>query len=667
MHAITLENLNYYLNYFNKLKKANLNFEINKSEKYISAENGQSSYYQISFYPVFYNVNSLPMLASIWMAAPSQIELNSIKGFSTLERMVEKANCTKISGDMYRKNNPAVKFYASSVFDDNCRISLYLIDGVVPEKSVDGHTIRYCTAGGIYSGGVLAFCGDETSPLYNYIDKGNIIVYASSGDNLETGNCIFVTDAITLDMNYIVAAASIYPPAIDEVIQHKAFIPSKDCRLLLLKMEKAIPTKLREKYLALKEKIQEDFSKNTASVMIGKLTRKESPFVDINGIRITGTRADYTAGRVSIEAKNLAEVVFAKLNPNEIDWDIFTLINIYTDWVNDQFKNLPLNDDETGFLKPISFSFKINDIPLKVECFTENTRRAINGHLINVDELSAVLRRAACYQQVEDTPDEDNKKNFNKFITNVSRHSLKIRDIWANGLPVKTVFLESDKGSHGKPATQKHPKLRFIHKDKKGFFLQVNQLDPKNKNKILHTNEYHISKFAEFVKRIDSANRKTSMYYVSEYQQSKEGFYVPRDNINRPNPFAVKLTDLLNTYAAGITEEDKKNIVGVINYELSEAEKRSEELLKEACALTKSKPGIRDGKPGYIVPGKMRTYFIESEGTLKVWDNDPKATNPYFCVVNRGEQGVGRDALVTRIFALSNDEMMTKQIHTLKR
>lgn len=662
-NTITLENFNYYLTYFNKLKKAELTFEIQKSEKYTVDPAGQS-YYQLGFYATFKAVKSIRGLADIWTAAPAPIALDSIDTFTGYAEILKNDNCTKINGDLYRKNSQAVKFYAQSVFDTNPKITLYLISGPVPETIHEGHAIRTCISGGIYHGGKLVYCADETQPHYNYVDQGHVIVYVATGDHAEDSNRLFITDAVTLDMNYIIAAASVYPPAIDEILQHKAFIPSKDCRLALLRVEKAIPAKLRDSYLDLKRRVQEDFSKNTSSVMIGKLTRKEAPFIDINGIKITSTRADYVAGHVTVEAPNLAEVVFTKLNPNEAEWDIFTLINIYTDWVNEQFKNLPLNTEGTGFAQAKTFKFKINDIPLTVGCSTENTRRSVNDHLINVDELSLVLRRASCYQTPEDKTDEDNIKNFDKFISNASRYSLKLRDVWANGLPVKTVLLENDR-QHNKPATLKHPKLRFVLKDKKGFHLQANVMDEKDKTKLLKTNEYRVGKFAEFVKKVEALNKSTYMSYSYDYVQTGEGFYVPK-SAQKQNPCATGLTALLGTYAEGITEDDKKAIVGVINYELSEAEKKSEELLKEACQLTNTTQGVRDGKAGYVIPGKMRTYFVEDE-TLKVYDNDPKATNPYFCVVNKGEMGVGKDALVARIFALHNDKMMVKQIHTLNR
>ena len=663
MNAISIENLEYYLNYFTKLDKAQLDYEIQKNEQYIAATTG--SYYNIGFHAYFKNVRTMDRLALIWKNTEAAISLNFIQSFTEFENLQKMPQAMRVNGDLYKKNNASIKFYAKNVFDDVDFPKIYLIDKPVSEVTIAGHPIRTCIAGTSYNGGELLVCADDSTPYFNYIDTGHILIYTSTGEHLGKDSRFFITDNLTLDMNYIIAAAGIYPPAIDAVLQNKAFLPSKDCRLTLLKVEKLIPPKLRAKYLEVKQRIQDDFIKNTANVMIGKLSRKESPFIELNGIRITSTRADYTAGHVSIEAPNLAEVIFAKLDPSEAEWDIFTLINIYTDWVNEAFKDLPLNTAGTGFAAAKTFKFSINDIPLKVSCNTENTRRSINDCLINVDELSPALKRASCYQVPEDETEEDNIKNFNKFLSNVSRYSLKIRDIWANGLPVKTAFILGDQNVYDKPATSRHPKLRFILKDKKGFYLQVNETDPKDKKKILKVNEYHVGKFAEFIKKVETLNKHTSMGYSGNYSLSSENIFISNSG-NETNRCVIHLPDLLKEYATGITEDDLKNVIGKINYELSEAEKRSVELLKEACELTKSKPGTRDGKKGYVVPGEMRTYFVEEDAPFKTWNNDPKASNPYFCIVNKGDMGVGKDALVARLFALHNDKMMVKQIHTLK-
>src|ERR1035437_2237557 len=255
-HAITLENLSYYTNYFSRLKKADVNYEINKNEKYVNTPTG--SYYQLGFHATFKGVKNINGLANIWSVCPTPISLDAVEAFPGYSGLQLNINTQRINDALYRKNHPAIRFYSQDVLEGSPRISLYLISGTVPETVYETHSIRTCITGGIYNGGQLVYCSNENSPYYNYIDKGHIIVYVSTGEHVEDGSRLFITDAVTLDMNYIIAAASIYPPAIDDILQNKAFLPSKDCRLSLLKAEKAIPAKLRDNYIALKTKIQED-------------------------------------------------------------------------------------------------------------------------------------------------------------------------------------------------------------------------------------------------------------------------------------------------------------------------------------------------------------------------------------------------------------------------
>jgi hypothetical protein len=665
MATITLEELNKYHEYFNSLKKSKIEFSIVKKEEYVC---GDDPHYAVTLHPQFL-VRNIDELTHIWTAAPQIINNSCISTTGDwFDTYAHDGSVIAVHGAMHAKNYASIKYFASEVLcKEKTKISVYLINSDVFEVNSKGNTIRYCATSGVGTRRDIVFCGNQDTPWFNYIDTGHIIVYVSGTTYGNSETRMFVTDCLTLDMNYVIAAASVYPAALDLVLQNKAYIPSKDCRLALLKMEKSIPAKYRDSYLAIKRNIQEHFNKNTANVMIGKLTRNESPFIDLNSIRITSNRAEYAAGNISIEASNLAEVIFTKLNPNEAEWDIFTLINIYTDWVNNRFSGMALNPSGAGFREVQTFEFSINDIPLKVSCNTVNTRRSINGHLINVDELSAVLKRASCYQVPRDTDDTNNVRDYDRFLTNVSRYSLKIRDIWSNGLPVKTVFTQNDREYRRKaPATNKHPKLRFVLKDKKGFYLQVKHYDPSDKTKVIKTNEYRIGKFAEFIQKVEKLNDHTHMAHYSYYMLNSDGVYIPK-NSNTKSGCGDGLIALLTVYAPDITQEDKKAIVGNINYELSEAEKRSEELLNEACEITQTIRGIRADKPGFIVPGKMRSYFVEEEAPYKVWDNDASSTNPYFCVVDKGDQGVGKDALVSRIFALHNDEMMVKHISTLKR
>ncbi len=656
-YTLTLPVLNKYTNYFNALAKANAEFDIQVSQVWDPVKN----IYSASLTPYIRNISSLEMLAKVWEAGCTSIKATHIVDFPGFRDIYTKPNAQVVTADMYKKQTGSVKYFAETVFANLALVDIYVLTEAPIERRLGDHTYRISCTNGDYYNSEIVYCANELNAFYNYIDKGHILVTVASKEVPEA--CIFVTDSLTLDMNYLIGAFTVYPACVKDLIQNKAFIPSKDLRIRLLKAEKNIPPKYQADYQKIKAAILTDFEKNTQSLMINKLSRKETPYVDLNNIRITTTKAEYKAGNVSIEADNLAEVVFASLNPNE-EWDIFTLINIYTDWVESQFKVLALNENGSGFKTKKTFKFKINDIPLKVECFTDNTRRAVNDHLINVEELSKVMRRASCYLDEEG---QDNKKDFENFVKEVSRISLKSRDILANGLPVKTLFLESDKNGYGKEATNKHPKLRFTRKEKSGFHLVITHPGKEKDGSDKKVVERKLGKFVQFCNKVNNINKHSYLSYYgygasNEWVQTHEGGYERKDGA--VNSCAKAILDILDQYVEGLTEEDKKVLVGSINKELSEAEKRSEQLLAEAVKDVGAKKSEKNGKPGYIIPGKLRNYFVEQD-SLRVYDHD---NGTYICVVNgRGDQGVGRDSLVARLYALHNDHMVTKQVGTLKK
>src|SRR5579859_7195728 len=100
--AISIDNFIYYANYFNNLRKANLNFEIQSTQKYLTANNG-TTYSQLAFYATFKGVKSIRGLADIWCATPTPIGLDSVENFVGYADIQKNVNCTKINGDLYRK------------------------------------------------------------------------------------------------------------------------------------------------------------------------------------------------------------------------------------------------------------------------------------------------------------------------------------------------------------------------------------------------------------------------------------------------------------------------------------------------------------------------------------------------------------------------------------
>jgi hypothetical protein len=123
----------------------------------------------------------------------------------------------------------------------------------------------------------------------------------------------------------------------------------------------------------------------------------------------------------------------------------------------------------------------------------------------------------------------------------------------------------------------------------------------------------------------------------------------------------------------GVTPANLKTLVIQARQAYTDAIEKSKILLEttikkfnlEKTTVTTSK---NSNFTGYIVPGKIKTYFV-------AYDNN-KHTNGcgvytypdmnYVCIVDKTpNQQVGVDKFVNRIYALANDKLLAKQIHTL--
>ena len=634
-NTITLSVLNRQIKLLNDLQKAGIDFEIT------TCNNSYNVDFQPGVHPKIKNGKTVVDLSAYFQAKMAPFKMQTINEFQQLNQILEQgSNARSVSTVLTKQPNSPVKFYAEETFDAIEDVSMYLISAAPRERTVGAHTYRTLIAGDSHYHGTVVLCLQETHAAYNYIDVNNIVVFTETSNSSEP--CILVTNQLSLDMNYIIAAFALYPPALKDVMENGIFVNYRDARVNLLRVERAMPPRFQAEYKARKAKVLAEFEKNAQHVMISKLTRNEAPFIELNRIKVTTTKATYET--VSIEADDLADVVFRKLNPLE-EWDIFTLINIYTDHIESYFNSLPTNITGTGFAAAAEKTFKINGAEIRVAVCTSNTRRSINGRLINAGELSQVMRRAACF--VEADP-EANNRDFQNFVRDVAKRSLYVTDVLNQGLPVKTAYLESD-NQYGKDATVKHPKLKFTKEGLK-YFLCIDQ-DTKRE----------VKQFVQLLRKIEANNRKHTRPHYG-YGRTHEGGY---ETGQAPNDCALALLPVLKSHIAELAAADLAKIVNWVNKERIQAHERSEELLKYAVKITKAERKERAGKWGYSVQGQLRTYFVE-EDALRVYEDNKSNNGAYFCVVNgRNTTGVGRDGLVTRLFALSNDSMVTKDVGTL--
>ena len=237
----------------------------------------------------------------------------------------------------------------------------------------------------------------------------------------------------------------------------------------------------------------------------------------------------------------------------------------------------------------------------------------INGIRINKDEFEPVLQRGACFENIP---------TYNEFLKQVSECSLKIHGLLDRGIDIKVRSpLKNEMLSL---------KLEMLRKYKRQH-LKI------GKNVFLIKN----------TTRIVNLPKK-------EYLDDVIDVLLNPENIE------------------GLTPTDLKTLVIQARQAYTDAIEKSKLLLEttiEKFNLEKTTVTSKNSRyTGYIVPGKIKTYFITYD--------DNKHTNScgvytypdmsYICIVDKTpNQQVGVDKFVNRIYALANDQLLAKQIYTL--
>ena len=648
--------------YFKALQKAEIPVEINAGHRW---NQGREVYH---FNPSFTKIMGLTDIAKVCecLNAPL-INSQTVRENSFSSNFFNniKPSVLPVNKNHTTLVNSNVKYAPLDVFNGILGLSVCYIINSPSESLVGERTYRQIAGQTVVKNGDInmtepaAFIISDQHPAYNYLDKGNIIVFYA-GENDED-NRILVLNQLGLDTSYIIAAFTVNPDLVLSHAVNGVFINGRDARLTLLKIEKGLTEKYQPEYRQLHDRIFADFETNAQSLVVTKFQRQEVKEVTINEIKFSNTKAQYD--EISIEADDLASVVLANLDTNA-EFDIYTIIDIYIDRVLKTIQGS--RKTGTGFSAARDFNFKINNIPIVIRIETTHTRRRVNGLLINADEVQRVVRRASCFQE---------EAQFNAFVKQVHSLSLECHDVLSNGLPVKVhIFGGTD---YGKPATNAHPKLKFVRKGTK-VELYV------NKEKTLSV---PISRFIGFIREVNKLNRETNGYGYYGDQPPR-----PTPTNDTPLPTVVttygtrqptddriirakdasycrwQLKLLVNkfiTEAKGtpLTEAQLTTFIDDLLAERTSAELKSVQLLSSVVKSTGAEEIVFNGMEGYRVKGKLRNYFVDKSSN-KVHNAD---TGAYICIVDgRGEMGVGYDALVARLLALKNDSVSVRNIGTLR-
>lgn len=275
----------------------------------------------------------------------------------------------------------------------------------------------------------------------------------------------------------------------------------------------------------------------------------------------------------------------------------------------------------------------IGNVEVRFESKSKSSLYYVNDKRINKGELTDILRQALCF---------DKQDQFDAFVAAVSKCSLFLHDILANGI---TLDIYNEWG--GSCLTIKLDIVRennknYIKIDKKTYQIK-NVRTLKNKQKKI----YH---------------EWTSNGNIS-YNLSTGAFLELLANPNIANIKDVKIYKAI--IKAG--QDSFKNAI-----------EKSKKLLESAEKTLKLKLETRQvqgrKRTGYLITGASgKKYFV---------DADDKSTGahgahyPVFhmpsgqaiCIVDKSSSvnQPGKDALVNRLFALKNDKFVAREISTLR-
>jgi hypothetical protein len=249
---------------------------------------------------------------------------------------------------------------------------------------------------------------------------------------------------------------------------------------------------------------------------------------------------------------------------------------------------------------------------------TDFTKWFINGIRINKDEVRDMLIRAVCF---------DKSADYIDLLKKVSKCSLKFHDAINGGVRISlrdnTFSTEHDNGRRiVKLLIEREANCNFLVVGKKKFRMS-------DSNRII--NKSDINK----VRRYDTMTIDEMIELFTT-----KGLFTP----------TMTTSDVASMLKEGFKEH-------------MEAIKKSEELLKGAIKSLKITETQHEGNTAYLVQGVSGKKYILTKG-LQIYDADKKG---YICVVDKtpSKSTFLNDKLVARMYALANDKLVARQIHTL--
>jgi len=396
-------------------------------------------------------------------------------------------------------------------------------------------------------------------------------------------------------------------------VQEQNFVTLLDNRQVkrLVKQHEQIQDRLK------KEEKLEKLLKTKWEHKFEILNEDPSASIQLDDIIFTGKRAIFRPPNVddpeqpiecsAIKVTDVLRSLLSKHSPDQISFLMY-LENLSAHIIKKVVEEGKTNN-VTGVIGNISYKLHFTETETKTgSCMR---RYFINGYRVNKDEMAQILDAGLCFRS---TPE------FNSWLKTVSRYSLRIHGLIQRGLEASvtdSLAFDNNKKFNIKLTLERHGSRNYI----------------KNETDLFQIHD---------INRLETIQRARQMDHIISI-------------LTDP-----KISDIGYEHVTKILKDARKY------YE--DAIEKSQALLNKTIEKYGVVKDTKNGMNGYVVQGKLRSYFIEHSSNATVYSL-PKMRP--LCIVEKTGHGrdpndqVGMDKIYNRIMMLRNDHLVLDKVHTL--
>lgn len=379
-----------------------------------------------------------------------------------------------------------------------------------------------------------------------------------------------------------------------------------------------VQNQLRRQIISAKREQEEEDIKDKMETKAEKEWNSKGKLIR-NGITFTRKKISY--GDLIIEGPKIDKYIYRNNLITSENNNFNSIVAGYIDyildveWIQDRYDcskgRCEYKFDGEANLKIGKVKVKLTSDKNNIYIWTKKRNR------IRKDEIAKVLIRALSYEKQEE---------YDNFIEEVSRVSLRIKNILDGGLTFKLVATPTQDNDLSKDVCEVQITLNIKREKNKNYLIL--------KDKKLQIRD--MGKLFKLQKDVDG----------SSYQKYP--------GIQRPIKF---LFDSVND----ITPKDIGDLIKEGKKRFAKKVKKSREFIEHAVKITESKR-VMDG---YIVKGiSGKEYFVGDDLQVYTWKKGEK--DSYLCIIDvDSEKDIAgkNDCIAKRLLALRNDKVVAKDIY----